>query len=959
MKAVIFSLVFALCAKIPTTLAVDGKSYRLPNANIVVNSYTLKIIPELRNEFSFEGTVLIEVKILERTKCITMNSKNLYLKQINVYNGHTSLNGDYKLLEDKEMLEMCFSKEISMYETLTISISFKGEVRDDFKGLYKVQYEENGSKKWLAATLLEPTNARMVFPCFDEPQYKAKFHLSLARYRDQSSLSITPLSETSKEDPGIDNRVWDTFSDSVPCPPYMMSFTIHSFASRTLRSGYLTVYSRKHTDKDVSFIISNYPAWYAAVCDYVNIHNYFDQYIDIIALPDGNEFSQKGTLMIYKEKDVLQIEGVDVEKNKEEITKASIHKVYHLWIGGYARLDWWSDTWLSESFGIYLQYVIANQMNSEWEMENRFITEVLQEALFEEEMHFVSAVSSSTKSPSEIQNQKFNSFINRKGASIINMLQQIVNPYLKLAFQNVIRKAHEDRSEIKSNDLWNEIDRQIKNKNLLPSDMSVTDFMQTWLQNSGYPLITVLTNEHGEVTMKQETYQSSRTTNEILDYTWIIPITCKKKSSTGCCANKKFNKWLRNSELVTTDHRVNKDEWILCNLNQGYYRVTYTKENWLLLTEQLKSQPSKIDRLSRAQLIDDSFHLAINNKLPFSIVYNLGTYLEKESDMLPWFSFVKYVNYFLRYYEETDVFEYLRRYFLNLITPQYKRIGFRAKKEDDYITRIGRPYILAIACRVGLQDCLSESAQMYNTYINDLTKVPAEWKYVVYCRSFETLQYKQAAWNKLWTMHRNSHTMSEKELILSSMACANDDTLFKKYLKMAIDTDASKSTLYYYEKECIVKSIVKFYKGITAVLEIMAELISNLRFQSAQTKQVLILMTKEIQFSINSLEHVEKAKQILKQLESQKDDNSELLEILRQSINLGNRKIDHKIKNSDDIKQALHEITGYTAPNQSTNTTNPSKNTTDSRNMPSSGSRMTTLTAQCLIFFIISILITI
>ena len=65
----------------------------------------------------------------------------------------------------------------------------------------------------------------------------------------------------------------------------------------------------------------------------------------------------------------------------------------------------------SQHIIIYIYY----KVHPVWEMENRFITEVLEEALFEEEMYPDAILSSPTKPPNEIQSQKFNSFINKKG----------------------------------------------------------------------------------------------------------------------------------------------------------------------------------------------------------------------------------------------------------------------------------------------------------------------------------------------------------------------------------------------------------------------------------------------------------------------------------------------------------------------------------------------------------------
>lgn len=54
--------------------------------------------------------------------------------------------------------------------------------------------------RWAATTQMQPTHARRVFPCFDEPKFKATFEVEIVRPQNfQPSVSNTPLSSSRPE----------------------------------------------------------------------------------------------------------------------------------------------------------------------------------------------------------------------------------------------------------------------------------------------------------------------------------------------------------------------------------------------------------------------------------------------------------------------------------------------------------------------------------------------------------------------------------------------------------------------------------------------------------------------------------------------------------------------------------------------------------------------------------------
>jgi aminopeptidase N len=96
------------------------------------------------------------------------------------------------------------------------------------------------------------------------------------------------------------------------------------------------------------------------------------------------------------------------------------------------------------------------------------------------------------------------------------------------------------------------------------------------------------------------------------------------------------------------------------NLFVGYYRVNYDETNWKLIIQQLIQNHRAISALSRSQLLDDSLNIARTGSLPYSIAFELSSYLRAERDFAPWFSALTAFTYLDRMLYRTASKDQLR-----------------------------------------------------------------------------------------------------------------------------------------------------------------------------------------------------------------------------------------------------------------------------------------------------------
>ena len=105
-----------------------------------------------------------------------------------------------------------------------LSCSFTGTLNDKLRGFYRSTWtDEEGNEKVIATTQFESTNARRAFPCFDEPDLKASFGVTLRV--DESLMAISCGELVSSTDLGGGRRE-DRFADTMIMSTYLVAFIV-------------------------------------------------------------------------------------------------------------------------------------------------------------------------------------------------------------------------------------------------------------------------------------------------------------------------------------------------------------------------------------------------------------------------------------------------------------------------------------------------------------------------------------------------------------------------------------------------------------------------------------------------------------------------------------------------------------------------------------------------------------
>lgn len=139
------------------------------------------------------------------TKKIILHYKDLTIKPEDVIVEKTSsLNDTIELVvaeieydKENDYLIVSLDETLIRNNTYKIVIMFTGKMDDTLAGFYRSSYyNKDQNKVWLGVTQFEAISARKAFPCFDEPEMKATFDITIGRNENYTAISNMPLLET-------------------------------------------------------------------------------------------------------------------------------------------------------------------------------------------------------------------------------------------------------------------------------------------------------------------------------------------------------------------------------------------------------------------------------------------------------------------------------------------------------------------------------------------------------------------------------------------------------------------------------------------------------------------------------------------------------------------------------------------------------------------------------------------
>lgn len=332
-------------------------------------------------------------------------------------------------------------------------------------------------------TLLVPDRARTLFPCFDQPDLKARFVLTLEVPETWTAVANGAVSEI--DSISLQGRRRVSFRETAPIPTYLFSFVCGRFSQYTeQRDGRSVSMFHRETDPrkvaqcpDVLDQVFEALNW---VEEYTGIPYPFEKY-DLIVIPGfqyGGMEHMGATL--YADRSIFLEENATIDNY---MSRAGLiaHETAHMWFGDFVTMKWFDEVWTKEVFATFFSSLIVRPLFPQIDHDLNFIKGSYPAAYSEDRTDGSMPIQQPLDNLSDA-GLIYSQIVYSKSPIVMNMLYRKLGPE---KFREGIREYL--NAYAYGNATWNDLIAILDRR----CDEDLAAWSRVWVEEKGMPTITV------------------------------------------------------------------------------------------------------------------------------------------------------------------------------------------------------------------------------------------------------------------------------------------------------------------------------------------------------------------------------------------------------------------------------------------------------------------------------------
>jgi len=739
---------------------------KLPK-EVVPTEYSTRIVPDI-DKLVFTGTETVKLSVRSPVHQLVLNALELAITRASV-DGKALPQSAIKIDEKAELVTLELPSELSVGDH-TLALTFSGKINQQGQGLFYMRYQEQGTgaKKIALGTQFEATDARRLFPCWDEPSFRARFQLTAVVPENWLAVSNMPIESEEKIAEGKEIR----FAATPSMSSYLNVFVAGELDLIESRSGPTQI--RVITTKGKAELGRYALEATAQILKYYN--DYFGApyplpKLDQIALPGGfgGAMENWGGITYYESALLFDPKNSSAE-TKQDIYEVLAHEVAHQWFGDLVTMAWWDNLWLNEGFASWMGTKCTAHFNPQWEVwlrrnlprdPTRRVGIAKEQAMEGDARSTTHPIQQPVATEAEA-NSAFDDITYKKGQSFLRMLESFVGEDV---FREGIRRyvAAHKYSNSTTADLWNALSES--------SGQPIAEIAAGWTEQPGFPMVKVKRGEGGKVSLTQERFTINFKNAPPLE--WKIPLTYSIIGEAPA------------SLLMTGKserlQNIPADRALKLNVKgAGNYRVEYDEPSWNSLLRTLPQMGVE----DRVNLLSDAWALVQANRASVSGYFGLVDKLPSSTELAEREQIINVLDFINRLLIGRPEREKFQAYARSILRPTFDALGWDLKDGEPATAGNLRASLINALGDLNDQEIVASCRERFKKYLSNPQSLQPDLRPPIL--AVVGGYADEATWNQLHELGLKTTSTEEKQNYYDALAGAIDSTLVKKTLPIAL-----------------------------------------------------------------------------------------------------------------------------------------------------------------------------
>jgi aminopeptidase N len=670
---------------------------RLPK-DVVPERYEIAVTPDLK-AMSIAGRETVSLRVRSTTDHLVFNSLNETLSDVRFDGRPVAAVAS----DDQQQLTTVRLGRPAATGPHRLTFNYRGKIETGPQGLFLQSYSyPGGTPGQMLSTQMESTDARRLFPCWDEPAFRAVFEITFTVPSGWATVSNMPVAQRSAH--GAVQTV--RFRPTPKMPSYLVAFTGGDLGHLSGHSGAtgLGVWAVRGQESHGRYALDNAAEILADYNDYFD-YGFPLPKLDSISIPGGFSGAMENWGAITYMEELLLLSPSSTLSQQQEIYATQAHEMAHQWNGDLVTMGWWDDLWLNESFASWMAAKETALRNPGWQWwEHEDVDK--ESAMQADSLPNSPAIQQHVTDELQASNAFDPSITYNKGQSILRMLEAYLGAD---EFRDGIRryiKAHAF-SNATTTDLWVAL--------TAATGKDIARIAGDWTGRPGFPLVHVdaACGADGARTLRFTQSRFLLEGHAEGDSHWSVPMQLRIGSQ-----GKPRPELLEREAIAAGSCQ----EPLSLNAGAiGYYRVEYDAVTLQTNTAHFGELPDG-DRIA---LLDDQWALVLARAQPLSSYLALASRMDGDLNTRAWQQIAAAlgtIEYDERGSPGHDAFTAYAR---SVLAPAFAALGWDAKPGEPPDRQVLRRTLIRDLGGWGDAEVLRGARERFDAFLADPASLPA------------------------------------------------------------------------------------------------------------------------------------------------------------------------------------------------------------------------------------------